>query len=412
MSGIVLEGVRKEFPGGVVAVKDLSLEVDQGEFVVLVGPSGCGKTTTLRMVAGLEEVSSGDVFIGGKRVTDEPPRSRDIAMVFQNYALYAHMKVKDNIGFGLKMSGNSKAEIRPRVLEAAEILGITDLLDRKPGQLSGGQRQRVAMGRAIVREPAAFLMDEPLSNLDAKLRVEMRAEIIGIQRRVNTPTLYVTHDQIEAITMGDRVAILRDGALEQLGSPDELYARPANTFVAGFIGSPAMNLLAARLEPGADGPVVSFCGCRVPLTRPTLDRHPHVRGGKPREVVLGIRPEDTSVRSAPGDGHDAAFGVDVVRTESVGAELIAYVRPTQDFVPLGEAVVTVNPELGGPDDGGRNGGERGEAANSSGARQGARDGLLVARLDRLAKLEEGGSSRIGVDPDRLYLFDSASGEAL
>jgi len=239
MTGIVLEQVRKEFPGGVVAVNDLSLEVNQGEFLVLVGPSGCGKTTTLRMVAGLEEVTSGEVFIGGKRVTDEPPRSRDIAMVFQNYALYAHMRVKDNIGFGLKMSGHSKGEIRPRVLEAAEILGITDLLDRKPGQLSGGQRQRVAMGRAIVREPAAFLMDEPLSNLDAKLRVEMRAEIISIQRRVDTPTLYVTHDQIEAITMGDRVAILRDGSLEQLGTPDDLYARPANTFVAGFIGTPA-----------------------------------------------------------------------------------------------------------------------------------------------------------------------------
>jgi multiple sugar transport system ATP-binding protein len=405
MSGIVLEQVRKEFPGGVVAVKDLSLEVDQGEFVVLVGPSGCGKTTTLRMVAGLEEVSSGEVLIGGKRVTDEPPRSRDIAMVFQNYALYAHMKVKDNIGFGLKMSGHSKAEIRPRVVEAAEILGITDLLDRKPGQLSGGQRQRVAMGRAIVREPAAFLMDEPLSNLDAKLRVEMRAEIIGIQRRVNTPTLYVTHDQIEAITMGDRVAILRDGALEQLGRPDELYARPANTFVAGFIGSPAMNLLAARLEPGADGPVVSFCGCRVPLTRPTLDRHPRIDRAAPRDVVLGIRPEDTSVRSA-GDGRDAAFGVDVVRTESVGAELIAYVRPTEDFMPLGEAVVTVNPELAESGEDGRNNGERGEG------RRGARAGLLVARLDRLARVEEGASSRIGVDPDRLYLFDPASGEAL
>jgi multiple sugar transport system ATP-binding protein len=405
MSGIVLEQVRKEFPGGVVAVKDLSLEVNQGEFLVLVGPSGCGKTTTLRMVAGLEEVSAGEVFIGGKRVTDEPPRSRDIAMVFQNYALYAHMRVRDNIGFGLKMSGHSKAEIRPRVVEAAEILGITDLLDRKPGQLSGGQRQRVAMGRAIVREPAAFLMDEPLSNLDAKLRVEMRAEIISIQRRVDTPTLYVTHDQIEAITMGDRVAILRDGSLEQLGTPDDLYARPANTFVAGFIGSPAMNLLAARLESGADGPLVSFCGCRVPLTESTLDRHPHLGREEPRDVVLGIRPEDTSVRSV-GDGRDSAFGVDVVRTESLGSELIAYVRPTEDFVPLGEAIVTVNPALGGRGEDARNGGEPAEA------RKGARDGLLVARLDRLARVEEGAPSRIGVDPDRLYLFDTASGEAL
>jgi multiple sugar transport system ATP-binding protein len=332
-------------------------------------------------------------------------------MVFQNYALYAHMKVKDNIGFGLKMSGLSKAEIRPRVMEAAEILGITDLLDRKPAQLSGGQRQRVAMGRAIVREPAAFLMDEPLSNLDAKLRVEMRAEIITLQRRVSTPTLYVTHDQIEAITMGDRVAILRDGALEQLGAPDELYARPANTFVAGFIGSPAMNLLAARLEPGGEGPVVSFCGCRVPLTQPTLDRHPRITGGEPREVVLGIRPEDTSVRPS-GDERDSAFAVDVIRTESLGAELIAYVRPREDFVPLGEAVVTVNPELSGSVDGGGLGGDGGEDLESPGARQGARYGLLVARLDRLAELKEGATSRIAVDPDRLYLFDSGSGDAL
>jgi multiple sugar transport system ATP-binding protein len=255
-------------------------------------------------------------------------------------------------------------------------------------------------------------MDEPLSNLDAKLRVEMRAEIISIQRRVNTPTLYVTHDQIEATTMGDRVAILRDGALEQLGTPDELYARPANTFVAGFIGSPAMNLLAARLEAGGDGPVISFCGCHVPLTQPTLDRHPRIQREGPREVVVGIRPEDTSVRPVAGDGRDAAFGVDVVRTESLGAELIAYVRPTEDFLPLGEAVVTVNPELSRRADDGTLDGERGEGPKSSRARQGARDGLLVARLDRLAELEEGTSSRIAVDPDRLYLFDSGSGDAL
>jgi multiple sugar transport system ATP-binding protein len=411
MSGIVLEEVRKEFSGGVVAVDDLSLEVAPGEFVVLVGPSGCGKTTTLRMVAGLEEVTSGRVLIGGKLVTDEPPRSRDIAMVFQNYALYAHMKVRDNIGFGLKMSGLPKAEIRPRVQGAAEILGITDLLDRKPAQLSGGQRQRVAMGRAIVREPTAFLMDEPLSNLDAKLRVEMRAEITTLQRRVNTPTLYVTHDQIEAITMGDRVAILRDGALEQLGAPDELYARPANTFVAGFIGSPAMNLLAARLEPGADRPAVSFCGCTVPLTRATLDRHPRIGRAEPRDVVLGIRPEDTSVRPGAGDGRDPAFGVDVIRTESLGAELIAYVRPTADFVPIGDAVMTANPELsGGSEDGSPSADQAADPASAG--RQAARYGLLVARLDRLAALEEGGSSRIAVDPDRLYLFDPDSGDAL
>src|ERR1700716_2980035 len=259
MSGIVLERVRKEFPGGIVAVREISLEVQPGEFVVLVGPSGCGKTTTLRMVAGLEEVSGGEVRIDDRVVTGLPPRQRDIAMVFQNYALYAHMTVRDNIGFGLRMHGMAKPEIRRRVEEAAEILGIVDLLARKPRQLSGGQRQRVAMGRAIVREPAAFLMDEPLSNLDAKLRVEMRAEITNIHRRIGAPTLYVTHDQTEAMTMGDRVAILRDGALEQIGTPLELYERPVNVFVAGFIGSPAMNFVTADLARD-DGVAVTFAG--------------------------------------------------------------------------------------------------------------------------------------------------------
>ena len=243
MSGTIsLEGVTKRFPGGVVAVDDLSLEVEPGEFLVLVGPSGCGKTTALRMVAGLEPVTAGQIRINDKVVTKLPPRDRDIAMVFQNYALYAHMSVRGNMGFGLKMARMSKPEIRRRVDEAAEMLGLVDYLDRKPRQLSGGQRQRVAMGRAIVREPAAFLMDEPLSNLDAKLRVEMRGEIIRVQRRIAAPTLYVTHDQTEAMTMGDRVAILRDGVLQQLGNPEEIYDNPVNAFVAGFIGSPSMNL--------------------------------------------------------------------------------------------------------------------------------------------------------------------------
>ena len=249
MSGTIsLEGVTKRFPGGVVAVDDLSLEVEPGEFLVLVGPSGCGKTTALRMVAGLEPVTAGQIRINDKVVTKLPPRDRDIAMVFQNYALYAHMSVRGNMGFGLKMARMSKPEIRRRVDEAAEMLGLVDYLDRKPRQLSGGQRQRVAMGRAIVREPAAFLMDEPLSNLDAKLRVEMRGEIIRVQRRIAAPTLYVTHDQTEAMTMGDRVAILRDGVLQQLGNPEEIYDNPVNAFVAGFIGSPSMNLITARLE--------------------------------------------------------------------------------------------------------------------------------------------------------------------
>ena len=249
MSGTIsLEGVSKQFPGGVLAVDDLSLEVEPGEFLVLVGPSGCGKTTALRMVAGLEPVTGGVIRINDRVVTRMPPRDRDIAMVFQNYALYAHMSVRNNMAFGLKMAGTPKADIRTRVDEAAAMLGLTELLNRKPKQLSGGQRQRVAMGRAIVREPAAFLMDEPLSNLDAKLRVEMRGEIIRVQRRIAAPTLYVTHDQTEAMTMGDRVAILRDGVLQQLGTPDEIYDHPVNVFVAGFIGSPSMNLIGARLD--------------------------------------------------------------------------------------------------------------------------------------------------------------------
>ena len=231
---ISLEGVTKVFPGGVIAVNELSLDVEPGEFLVLVGPSGCGKTTALRMVAGLEPVTGGEIRINDKLVTKLPPRDRDIAMVFQNYALYAHMTVRNNMSFGLKMTHTPKDEIRRRVDEAAGMLGLGDLLDRKPKQLSGGQRQRVAMGRAIVREPAAFLMDEPLSNLDAKLRVEMRGEIIRVQRRIAAPTLYVTHDQTEAMTMGDRVAILRDGVLQQLGTPDEMYDDPVNAFVAGL----------------------------------------------------------------------------------------------------------------------------------------------------------------------------------
>jgi multiple sugar transport system ATP-binding protein len=369
MSGIVLEQVRKEFPGGVVAVDDLSLEVGAGEFMVLVGPSGCGKSTTLRMVAGLEEMTSGQVRINGRVVTGLPPRHRDIAMVFQNYALYAHMTVRANIGFGLKMAGMPKAEIRRRVDEAAEILGVVDLLDRKPRQLSGGQRQRVAMGRAIVREPAAFLMDEPLSNLDAKLRVEMRGEITGLQQRIGTPTLYVTHDQTEAMTMGDRVAVLRDGVLEQLGSPNELYEEPANAFVAGFIGSPAMNLLPARLE-AADGRCVACFGdSRLLVTPAVLRRRPRLADFAGQAVGLGIRPEDLATADgAPVDG-ERILEVGVARAESLGSEVVAYF------------------DVGGSE-------------------------LLTARLDRLAPVQPGTPARLAVDLDRLYFFDSGTGAAI
>ena len=266
MSRIVLDAVSKQFPGGTTAVRSLDLEVSDGELLVLVGPSGCGKTTALRMVAGLEEVSSGTIYIDGRPVNDVEPRHRDIAMVFQSYALYPHLSVYDNMAFSLKYRKASKAEVKQRVTEAARILELEPYLDRKPRQLSGGQRQRVAMGRAIVRQPRAFLMDEPLSNLDAKLRVQMRAEIAQLQRSLATTTIYVTHDQTEAMTLGSRVAVLQHGVLQQIAPPQELYRRPANLFVAGFIGSPPMNLIDAKLERGADGsggPQVAFGGHRL-----------------------------------------------------------------------------------------------------------------------------------------------------
>ena len=326
--GIQLEAIRKEFAGGVVAVDDLSLEIAEGEFMVLVGPSGCGKSTTLRMVAGLEEVTSGTIRIGGVDVTELPPRKRDIAMVFQSYALYAHMSVRDNIGFGLKMAGVPKAEIRAKVAEAAEVLGMSDLLDRKPRQLSGGQRQRVAMGRAIVREPTAFLMDEPLSNLDAKLRVEMRGEITSLQRRIGTPTLYVTHDQTEAMTMGDRVAILRDGVLEQLGTPAELYERPVNMFVASFIGSPAMNLIKGTCEADAGAPFVRFGDSRLSVPDAVAARCAELRDFVGREICVGIRPEDFV--AATGPEADDSIEVHVTRAESLGSELFVYFQTVGD----------------------------------------------------------------------------------
>jgi multiple sugar transport system ATP-binding protein len=367
---ISLDGVTKHFPGGVVAVDDLSLDVEPGEFLVLVGPSGCGKTTALRMVAGLEEVTSGRIRINDRDVTRLPPRHRDVAMVFQNYALYAHMSVRGNIGFGLKMMRMPKREIRRRVDEAAAMLGLSDLLDRKPRQLSGGQRQRVAMGRAIVREPAAFLMDEPLSNLDAKLRVEMRSEIIRVQRRIAAPTLYVTHDQTEAMTMGDRVAILRDGVLQQLGTPDEVYDDPVNAFVAGFIGSPPMNLIDARLEPAEGGMTAVFGAARLPIPRRVLDRRRTLAGHLEGEVVLGIRPEDF----APADDRRPdrqRIALTVDRVESLGSEQVAYLM--------------TGAEPRKP---------------------------ITARVERRVPLIEGTEVELAVDPDRLYFFDPQSGEAL
>src|SRR4051795_5215849 len=312
MAEVTFHHVKKAY-GPVTVIPDLNLDIEDHELMVLVGPSGCGKSTALRMIAGLEEITGGEIEIGHRVVNDVPPKDRDIAMVFQSYALYPHMTVRENLEFGLKIRKTPKAEMDRLVDEAAQILGITGLLDRKPKQLSGGQRQRVAMGRAIVREPAAFLMDEPLSNLDAKLRVEMRGEIIRVQRRIAAPTLYVTHDQTEAMTMGDRVAILRDGVLQQLGTPDEIYDNPVNTFVAGFIGSPSMNLIDARV----DGTAVVFGNTRLEVPEAVTAARPGLAAYAGRDIVLGIRPED--FRSA-GNG---TVELMVNRVESLGSELMA-----------------------------------------------------------------------------------------
>ncbi|GGF93224.1 ABC transporter ATP-binding protein [Rhodococcoides trifolii] len=309
MATVAFENVTKLFDGSdKAAVDSLDLAIEDGEFLVLVGPSGCGKSTSLRMLAGLEEVDRGAITIGGKDVTEFQPKDRDIAMVFQNYALYPHMTVGENMGFGLRIAGEDKAEIKRRVEDAAKILDLTTFLDRKPKALSGGQRQRVAMGRAIVRKPQVFLMDEPLSNLDAKLRVQTRAQISALQRRLGTTTVYVTHDQVEAMTMGDRVAVLKDGVLQQCDTPRRMYAHPNNVFVAGFIGSPAMNLLELPLVDGG----VSFGGAVVPVPRAAI------AGIGESSVTLGVRPEDLEITTGPG----LEVTIDVV--EELGADAYVY----------------------------------------------------------------------------------------
>ncbi len=292
MAAVSFDGVTKTYPDGTTAVNDLDLEINDGEFMVLVGPSGCGKTTALRMVAGLEDISRGVLKIGDRAVNHVPSRDRDIAMVFQSYALYPHLSVYDNIAFGLKIKKIPKDEIEKRVNNAAKILGLESFLQRKPRALSGGQRQRVAMGRAIVRQPAVFLMDEPLSNLDAKLRVQMRAEIAGLQRDLGVTTVYVTHDQVEAMTMGDKVAVMRKGELQQVADPQTLYDRPVNLFVGGFIGSPAMNMVEATLEARNGGYVANVGKQAIAIDADTLASRPGLAGFAGKEVVLGIRPED------------------------------------------------------------------------------------------------------------------------
>ena len=320
MATVDMDKVNKVYENGFHAVKDLTLDVGEGEFMVLVGPSGCGKTTALRMVAGLEDITSGLLRIGGKVVNDETPKERDIAMVFQNYALYPHMTVSENIGFALKLRKLPKTEIAAKVKETAEILGLTEWLDRKPGQLSGGQRQRVAMGRAIVREPSVFLMDEPLSNLDAKLRVQMRAEVQRIQRRINVATIYVTHDQIEAMTMGDRVAVMRSGVLQQVDHPQHLYDRPDNLFVAAFIGSPAMNLYEASLTEDAGGVRLGSQELALPVL--CRDAHPGLARFAGKKIVVGLRPEHLPAATDADSGPKLTGNVDLV--EALGSELVIH----------------------------------------------------------------------------------------
>jgi multiple sugar transport system ATP-binding protein len=323
MAEIKLDKLGKRFPNGFWAVKDLTLEIPEAELLVLVGPSGCGKTTALRMIAGLEDISSGDLFIGGQRVNDVLERDRDIAMVFQNYALYPHMTVAQNIAFSLKLQRRPKREIKQRVADTAKLLGLEELLDRRPKQLSGGQRQRVAMGRAIIRQPRVFLMDEPLSNLDAQLRVHMRGEIEALQKRLGVTTVYVTHDQVEAMTMGDRVAVLRSGELQQVDTPGNVYDRPKNLFVAGFIGSPPMNLARGTIE-ATDGALTARLGSSTVAIPEDVTRERGLEQRAGSEVIVGIRPEDLSGVSKEGSREGAVIEATVDRVEALGSELLCF----------------------------------------------------------------------------------------
>jgi multiple sugar transport system ATP-binding protein len=380
VSKIVLDGVTKVYSGDVRAVDDVTLEIESGEFMVLVGPSGCGKSTLLRMIAGLEEVTDGAIFIGDRDVTDLAPRQRDIAMVFQNYALYPHMSVRKNLGYGLKVRKVPREEIERRVSEVARLLGLDDYLERRPAALSGGQRQRVAMGRAIVREPAAYLMDEPLSNLDAKLRVAMRAELARLHERLATTTVYVTHDQIEAMTPGQRVTVMRNGVVQQVGPPQELYRDPANLFVAAFIGSPSMNLVDATVDESH----VEFAGFRLPLAP---GRHP-VRTGP---VILGIRPDDFEA-VAHADPGLPAVDVEVAVLEELGSE---------NHVIFGIDAKPVEAE------------ELREAHDDEDAQLLAEGGsLFTARVDPRTSPRVGTTVTLAVDPAGFHFFDPDTGQTL
>jgi multiple sugar transport system ATP-binding protein len=403
MAEIVLDGVSKVYADGTAAVSDLSVDIGDGEFIVLVGPSGCGKTTALRMVAGLESITGGTITIGDRVVNTVPPKERDIAMVFQNYALYPHMTVYDNMAFGLKLRKLSKEEIDRRVREAAEILGLVEFLQRKPKALSGGQRQRVAMGRAIVREPQAFLMDEPLSNLDAKLRVQMRAEVSKLQDDLGVTTIYVTHDQVEAMTMGDRVAVLKKGMLQQIDAPQTLYDHPNNLFVAGFIGSPSMNMVEADLSNEDGGWFVTFGSTRLRVDDSVPAVRPGIRAYEGKRMIVGIRPEDMEDAAvAPEIPADRRMKVDIVLREALGSEVLVHfsvdappvlTEDTRELVgaqagPMTHTNVAVE-EL-----------EKAAAVGAS---------TFVARLDPKTRAAERQPLELAVDTSRLHVFDPESG---
>ncbi len=390
MAQITLDHITKRYPDGFEAVKDMSLEIQDGEFVILVGPSGCGKSTALRMIAGLEDITDGELRIGDQVVNDKAPKDRDIAMVFQNYALYPHMSVRENMGFALKLRGAPSEEINGKVEEAARILDLEQHLDRKPAQLSGGQRQRVAMGRAIVRDPSAFLMDEPLSNLDAKLRVQMRTEVSRIQQRLGTTTIYVTHDQTEAMTLGDRVAVMRSGELQQVGSPMELYNNPLNLFVAGFIGSPAMNFMPATIEGGK----VKLPIADVDLPSEVQSRLGDVQG---RNLIAGIRPENFEDAALVGEVRDrgTVFKAQVEVLESLGSELYAHFTVASDQQIESQELRELAEDVGG-----------GEVPMAG------EEGRIVARLEPASQVRVGQEAELWVDASKVHLFDPEDGRNL
>ena len=397
MAEISLEGIYKIYPDGTEAVRDFSLDIEDGEFMVFVGPSGCGKTTALRMVAGLEDISKGTVRIGGREVNDVAPKDRDVAMVFQNYALYPHMSVADNMGFGLKLQKVPQAEIDRRVQDAAEILGLTEFLKRKPRALSGGQRQRVAMGRAIVREPQAFLMDEPLSNLDAKLRVQMRAEIARLQNDLGTTTIYVTHDQVEAMTMGDRVAVMKKGELQQVDKPQTLYDHPLNLFVAGFIGSPAMNMFEAELSRKDGRWTVAFGGIELRVGDEVLERRPTLKDYEGRNVVIGIRPEDIEDASLVSEAtKEQQLNATVDLKESLGSEILVHFTVDAPIV-LTEDTRELAVDVGA------------EALEDLEERAKESKTSVVAQLNPRTSAKEGEQIDLFVDTSRMHFFDKDSG---